>query len=120
MNKKQIASLTVKKLIKEGKLEYSKNCYLCCRIKNTIFHHPDYDQPAFVVELCRPCHAHIHYGNILFLEFPNILPITTKARPYNTGVRRELNFSRLETVEAKRISRYLQKLGLLNFCTEKN
>lgn len=78
MNKQIIANNTVRDLIKIGTLKYSGCCYLCGLNKKTVFHHPDYDKPDMVVELCHSCHGHIHYGNVLFLEYANILPLRTR------------------------------------------
>ena len=57
---KENAHKAVARALKAGKLSRPDTCSRCPSDEHIQGHHPDYQQPLFVIWLCRDCHTNLH------------------------------------------------------------
>jgi hypothetical protein len=61
--KEQVRDET-RRAIAAGVIKRPTRCEACRSTVDVHAHHPDYDQPLFVIGLCASCHARVHAGQI--------------------------------------------------------
>ena len=59
---------------KSGKIQIPDRCEVCCSVGKVVAHHPNYNNPFYVIWLCRICHGKLHLGKFMSRQLMDICP----------------------------------------------